>query len=442
MDYYSLILVGQLNFYLEMLIPVLILLRKQERRSLFILCLLPVAALAVAFAFMPWVGIGPFGFNYLIVAAAVFLIAWFLFNISPPDALFYTIAAFAVQHGLWDILFMIFEAIGELSQAAAICIYIGMYLVAYALFYLFFPVSDVHQGGIKGRGLQFAVSAFIIAFVYVIASFVPWISSWNILYRLYALVCCVFAVGLQCGLFEHTKLKERNRQLEQEKFVLEELLGREQKQYAITKNTIDLINIKCHDLKHQIAELRTMDEAEREKCLKDVERAVMIYGNIAKTGNETLDVVLTEKSFLCEKYGIRFTYMIDGGSISFMEPADISSLFGNALDNAIESVVKESERERRVIKLNASSKRNHLTVHIENYCSEAVQFRDGLPVTSKADKNNHGFGVKSMQYIVKKYGGTCAMRQEDCLVCVDIMLPEPSPEGAPGGDKDICPAEI
>ena len=153
---------------------------------------------------------------------------------------------------------------------------------------------------------------------------------------------------MQCGLFEHTRLKEKNRELERDKFVLEELLMREQKQYAITKDTIDLINIKCHDLKHQLAALRSMSEEEREKSLKEVESAVMIYGNIAKTGNETLDIVLTEKSFLCEKHGIRFTYMIDGGSFSFMAPADISSLFGNALDNAIESVMKEGEKDRRV----------------------------------------------------------------------------------------------
>lgn len=429
MNYYSLILLGQLNFYVEMLVPVLLMLRRQERRSYFLLRLLPVAAVGAGLAFMPDIAVGPFGLNYLIVSAIVFLEAWFLFNISPLDALFYTIAAFAVQHGLWDVLFIIFEAVGTLTQAAALAIYFSLYIAAYLLFFLFFPVSNLKQGGVKGRWPQFAVSTFILAFVYIIASFVPWISEWNILYRLYALVCCVFALCLQCGLFEHTKLKERTRRLEQDKFMLEELLIREQKKYAITKDTIELINVKCHDLKHQITALRTMGEEEREKSLKEVEKAVMIYGNIAKTGNETLDIVLTEKSFLCESYGIRFTYMIDGESLSFMAPADISSLFGNALDNAIESVVKEADAEKRVIKLNASAKRGYFAVHVENYCTEKIRFKDGRPVTSKPDKNNHGFGVKSMYYIAEKYGGNIAMRQVDCLVCLDILLPVVQAEG-------------
>ena len=423
MNYYSMILLGQLNFYMEMLIPMLLLIRRQEKRNFFWLRLLPVVAAGAGFVFMPAVSVGPFGMNYLIVSSAVFLAGWFLFRLSPLDVLFYVVAAFAVQHGLWDVLFMIYDGIGEITQPVALVIYFSLYLVAYLLFYFFFPVSDFKKGGIKGRGLQFAVSCFIIAFVYVIASFVPVYDGWNILYRLYALVCCIFAIGLQCGLFEHSKLKEKNKELEQDNAILQELLIREQKHYAMTKDTIDLINVKCHDLKHQISVLRNMDEKERDKSLGEVEKAIMIYGNIAKTGNETLDIVLTEKSFLCESYNIRFTYMIDGESLSFMAPYDISPLFGNAIDNAIESVMKEEEREKRIIKLNASLKRMYLTIHIENFCNEKVRFKDGMPVTNKSDKKNHGFGVKSMNYVVKKYGGTMTMRQDGCLVSLDILLP-------------------
>lgn len=423
MNYYSMILLGQLNFYMEMLIPMLLLIRRQEKRNFFWLRLLPVVAAGAGFVFMPAVSVGPFGMNYLIVSSAVFLAGWFLFRLSPLDVLFYVVAAFAVQHGLWDVLFMIYEGIGEITQPVALVIYFSLYLVAYLLFYFFFPVSDFKKGGIKGRGLQFAVSCFIIAFVYVLASFVPWYDEWNMIYRLYALICCIFALGLQCGLFEHSKLKEKNKELEQDNAILQELLIREQKHYNITKDTIDLINVKCHDLKHQISVLRNMDEKERDKSLGEVEKAIMIYGNIAKTGNETLDIVLTEKSFLCESYNIRFTYMIDGESLSFMAPYDISSLFGNAIDNAIESVMKEKEREKRIIKLNASLKRMYLTIHIENFCNEKVRFKDGIPVTNKSDKKNHGFGVKSMNYVVKKYGGTMTMRQDGCLVSLDILLP-------------------
>ena len=92
--------------------------------------------------------------------------------------------------------------------------------------------------------------------------------------------------------------------------------------------------------------------------------------------------------------------------------------------------MKESDEGRRVIKLNACERRGCIAVHIENYCAEKIRFKDGVPLTSKADKDNHGFGVKSMRYIVDKYGGNLAMRQEGCLVCLDFMLPLPAAESA------------
>lgn len=54
-------------------------------------------------------------------------------------------------------------------------------------------------------------------------------------------------------------------------------------------------------------------------------------------------VIYTEKSLLCERHKIRFTYMIDGEQLDFMDPVDIASLFGNALDNAIESVLRTDD---------------------------------------------------------------------------------------------------
>lgn len=429
MDYYSYILLGQLNFFYEVFIPLLILMRKQEKRSLPILRLAAVVALSAPLAFMPFFEIGPFGMSYLICLALAFLAGLLIFKVSALDVLFYVVEAFAIQHLMWDLLFIIYESIGLINRAIALSIYIPMYIGIYVLMLCFFPVSDSKNGGAKGRITEFVIALLTICFTYIISSLIPWYSEWNILYRLYVLLCCTFVIVLQCGVLVHSKLKERNRALEQDKIVLEELLSREQKKYAFTKDTIDLINIKCHDLKHQINTLRYLSDEEREKSLGDFEKAVMIYGNIAKTGNETLDIILTEKSFLCERYGIRFTYMIEGEGLSFMAPADISSLFGNALDNAIESVMKEKELDKRVIKLNASKKRTYLSVHIENYCTEKVKFRDGMPVSGKSDKVNHGFGMKSMQYIVGKYGGNMLMSQNDCLVNLDIILPIPAGSG-------------
>ncbi|HIX50580.1 MAG TPA: ATP-binding protein [Candidatus Borkfalkia faecavium] len=433
MNVYGMILVGQLNFFYEILIPLFLMMRRQERRRLFWLRIAAVAVLSAGLYFVPFIPVGPFGLHYLICLVLAFAAGVFCFRLPILDILFYTVAAFAVQHALWDILHMIYEGIGpSITPWQARLIYAGVYVCGYLIFYLFFPVSDKVGMGRKERGFELIISACTFAITYVLASFVPVVDEWNFLYRCYALLCCALVLFLQFGVFERRAQRVLARKNEQDKVVLEEILSRERRQYAYSKEAIDLINIKCHDLKHQIAALRNLSAEGRDHSIADIEKAVMIYGNIAKTGNETLDAILTEKSFLCEKYGIRFTYMIDGESLAFMQPVDIASLFGNALDNAIESVLREEDTEHRVIRLNASVKRRFLSIRLENYCGTPVRFEDGLPVTVKHDKEYHGYGVKSIRLIVERYGGTLHMHQDDCLFELDIILPaaDPAPAAA------------
>jgi sensor histidine kinase regulating citrate/malate metabolism len=113
--------------------------------------------------------------------------------------------------------------------------------------------------------------------------------------------------------------------------------------------------------------------------------------------------------------------MADGGLIDFMTPADVYALMGNALDNALESVVKEAEGER-VISLQVRRKDEMVLIHLENRCSREPEFQDGLPVTIKSDKNQHGFGVRSIRYIVEKYDGELFMSARNGRFYLDILF--------------------
>ena len=62
-------------------------------------------------------------------------------------------------------------------------------------------------------------------------------------------------------------------------------------------------------------------------------------------------------------------------------------------------------------------------IHIENYCENELKFRDGLPISTKGDDNYHGFGMKSIQYVVEKYGGNLVVNLEDKIFSVDIIFP-------------------
>ena len=200
------------------------------------------------------------------------------------------------------------------------------------------------------------------------------------------------------------------------------LLHQEREQYALTKENIEIINEKCHDLKHQISLLRTNNS---EKKIQEIEKAVMIYDSTIKTGNDVLDILLSDKKLQCESKKIKFTLVVNGTLLSFMDDMDLYSLFGNAITNAMESVALLDDVDKRHVSLKVREIGDLVSIHVENYYKGTIQFENGLPKTNK-DENYHGYGIKSMERIVASYNGTMNITLEDGLFKLDILLPKNS----------------
>ncbi len=228
------------------------------------------------------------------------------------------------------------------------------------------------------------------------------------------IVCSILTLYMQFGLLEKTRLKEEN-------LALEQMMKDNEKQYDLSKETVEIINMKCHDLKHRILELENLGQADSTQ-LEEIREAVDIYEGLVKTGCKPLDIVLSEKNLLCEKYKIKFSCMIDGDKLERISPGDIAAIFGNALDNAIEYVNTLPE-EKRIISLIGYARQDVMGIHIENYCEEALSFQDDLPVSTKGDDRYHGYGLKSIRYVVNKYGGNIVVGLEDNIFSLDIIFP-------------------
>ena len=202
----------------------------------------------------------------------------------------------------------------------------------------------------------------------------------------------------------------------------------EQKQYKLVKENIEAINIKYHDLKHQIRNLRETEQVDP-KYLDELENSISIYNSAVRTGNETLDVVLTDKRLHCVSNGIQFTCIAEGNKMGFMDVMDIYSLFGNILDNAIE-YEQLLPAEMRFIHLSVRAINQMMLIRAENHFEGDLVLRDGVPVTTKADKDYHGYGMRSIQRIAEKYGGDFSISTEDQLFTINIMIPIPKDAAA------------
>lgn len=368
--------------------------------------------------------------SYLIQLAAAFLPVRFSCDVTIGDTAYAVLCAYGTQHfasalyifvGSWSGLISFSESVWVNPATAAF--YLLVYAGVYTAFYWLFARSLAHGGEYQAGPFQVISLAVLILPIALVLSPQGKITAGGVdalmLNQVYSMLCSAFVLWVQVS---HRKALHWQREL-----AAQEQLWRSQKeQYQISKAQIELINHKCHDLKHQIAALRTVhSEEQRNASLREVEQAAMIYDAAVQTGNEVLDVVLTEKSLLCEEKKIHWTCMADGSRLDFLDPIDLYAIFGNALDNAIEGVEELRDPEKRVIAVTVFNRNELAILQVENYYDRQLQFRDGLPRSSKGDDAYHGFGMKSIQRTAEKYNGSISVRTEENIFVLSIVLPIP-----------------
>lgn len=213
-------------------------------------------------------------------------------------------------------------------------------------------------------------------------------------------------------------------QAERELLSVNLMLKSQYDRYRQYQESIDLIHMKYHDLKHQIAGLRAETDAEkRGEWLDAMEKELELKPVDMNTGNHVLDTILTGKAMYCAKQGIQLTCVADGSLLNFLHVTDICSIFGNALDNAIESVITVADPDRRLIHLSLSAKKEFVWIQVENYCEHGLTWEKEYPVTTKKDRQNHGFGLKSIRYAAEKYGGSISFGEKNNWFQLNILIP-------------------
>lgn len=347
------------------------------------------------------------------------------FYVNFMEAAFYTTAAAATQHLCFKAsrtVIMLFIRHGLKNEFAMDIMYLVIVVILEIVCGLFFGRrlrrdSEGETFHTKSPtvlilliGMQLCTNWFQNLFDRYDVGFKPYT-----VFVMFDMICCLFLLMLQCEIVRNQREQESNA-------IMQHLLYQQKQQMKLSQETIDLINVKCHDIKNQIA---TLGSNIPEDELADLKRAIDIYDTAFKSGNEVLDVLLMEKFMQCENKKIRLDCMIDGELLSFMKKSDVYSLFGNAIDNAIEAVDKIKDEEKRCINVRVKKSRGMILIHVENQYLGELSFEEGLPQTTKKDKRYHGFGMKSIRMIAEKYHGFLSAGSKDNIFSLDILLPVP-----------------
>ncbi len=412
------------TFYIYLTISTVLFLLPQQRRSFFPLRLLLAFFVGMICFVFARTGITDAQLSNLasfsLALASMTLLAEFCYKIAWNEAVFCAVGGYSIQFIQSTFGEMLHRTIPGGSSYIEPLRFLSAMLVLPLCYILFCrrlkkgQNVDLHKTSL----LVLLIAAVLIEIILCFNLRQAWKSSGNPVFIISD--CSLLLICSFCLLtIQFTLLVKKN--LEDELDVLQRLLRKEQSQYQFSKEIIDTVNRKCHDMRHQI---HTIGRSVRidPTALEEMEGAIRIYDALYQTGNKALDIILAEKILLCQDNDIEIHCMADGEKLGFMSDTDIYSLFGNLLDNAIHAV-QPLEPDLRAIGLSVVCHGTLLSVNSHNRYSGEVIFEDGIPVTSSTDFLNRGFGVKSIVMIVEKYGGTVSFQAKDGFFNLNILFP-------------------
>ena len=343
-------------------------------------------------------------FSLVLVLAVPVLLA--LFDTSVWVALFFATTGYTLQNlasGAGGLLVFLRGArplpLGFAEGAAVTCI---VYVLGYLAFAL--PVRRRRLTDVEDHAMLVVVAAVIlvvIAFDLVNKSLPALGASRNdvVLLRVVHGIVCVFMLTVEFELLYTRSLRTNVAAMERAR-------TDDAKGLAASRANAQAINVRMHDIRHQLRDLEALDFVGAD-ALADLERQLSVYDSAVKTGNVAL---------------------ADGDALSFMAPADIYSLFGDAVDNAIEAVQKLDDPDKRVIDLTVRSTGGMVSAHVENYFRGDVRLSNGLPL-AQGGQDARGFGARHMRAVAERYGGSITTSTEGDLFRLDVLIPLPSGKG-------------
>lgn len=352
--------------------------------------------------------------------AAVALVFWFAWELDFKKLIFILSFTYFIQRidGINRIIIGLFTEEGPPTWPIILERYAFTFLVMVAIYFLYWRKIRTDSLNRMSTWQIITLVTFVFVTDVLMNCLVEIREEENLSFKIVDVVLQIFGLCFQYSILCFTALEDV-------KTKLDDILKKSEEQYYVSRENIEMVNIKAHDLRYKIQEFKDNGMVDQ-KSLEEINRTLDEYDSTIHVGKRSLDVILTEKNMICKQKGIELTTLINGKLFDGIEGSDIYSLFGNALDNAIAALDRVQDQNKKVISLTCKEIASSIIVTIENYFEDKTEFRDGLPLTVNEDKNNHGFGVHAMKHICEKYGGQINFNAEGNIFTVTMILPKKS----------------
>lgn len=182
-----------------------------------------------------------------------------------------------------------------------------------------------------------------------------------------------------------------------------------------------------HDIKNHMQTLEEIysegSNIEAKQYAKTILESMDTFSGRFKCKNRVLTIIINDKILKCDDQSIRIDTQVEDLNFDFIDPFDMTTIFSNLLDNAIEACSKVSI-ERREIDLKIYKFNEFITISVRNYYDGKLVWDKDSLVSTKGGKHM-GLGLKNVKSAVEKYEGTMQRKSDGEHFEVKILM---SPE--------------
>ena len=226
-------------------------------------------------------------------------------------------------------------------------------------------------------------------------------------------ICAVFLLMVNLLVFG---INQYNQKKSQEYADLQLLLQKESdsvEYYEMMLAQNENQSILIHDIKKHLQSIKLLNEKHDSDKINAYIQQLMESSDLRGTtnicDNEMLNAILCRYQRQCNDKHIHFHTDIRSGTVQYIYQHDLTSLFCNLLENAMESAENIPDS---FIELTVQKKENSpfVIIILINSCQNTpVYNQEGVPVSHRSDNGRHGFGIKSIKKVVKQYHGNLQM---------------------------------
>lgn len=235
----------------------------------------------------------------------------------------------------------------------------------------------------------------------------------------------VFMILINLYLFHMMDAVAENKELKYKLALYEQQAQSNYDYYARQIESNKTVMKVMHDLRKH---MRVMEGLKQYDNLQELQDYVNSFDDMISPllmrkycDNVILNAILADKAGYCEKNAINFQMDVQNVEIDFMKSIDITTLFGNILDNAIEACEKADEK---IINLKIYPFNQFIYIQLTNSFDKKIRWDiKGRPLSDKGEY--HGIGLENVENVLKDYNGHIQFKVEEQNFFVEIMLSHP-----------------